>query len=208
MEGGVGADMMGEIPVKPARGGDGAGSRVVFMYSGSLMEIKGVPLLLDAFSQLRSEAVELWLTGAGPLEERVREASRRDSRIRFFGSVPYSELLALYQHADVLINPHSTTHESVRYLFPSKLLEYLGTGRPVISTCSTPDIRDEYGDVLYILDEESPAALAAAMARLSAMDPSTRQAMGARGRAFVATRKSWKRQAARVAHFIASIVDT
>ncbi len=199
--------MMAEIPETSAPR-DGAGSRLVFMYSGSLLEIKGVPLLLDAFSQLGSDAVELWLTGAGPLEERVREASRRDSRIRFFGSVTYSELLALYRQADVLINPHSTTHESVRYLFPSKLLEYLGTGRPVISTCSTPDIRDEYGDVLYLLDEESPAALATAMARLSAMDPATRQAMGARGRAFVATRKSWKRQAARVAHFIASIVDT
>jgi glycosyltransferase involved in cell wall biosynthesis len=175
---------------------------VVLMYSGGLSELKGIPLLLDAFRLLPDQRFRLWITGTGPLSELVAASAARDPRITFWGFVEYGRVLELYQQATLLINPHSTRHASARYLFPSKLVEFLATGTPVISTCSTPEVLEEYGDVLYPLPEDSPERLAELITAVSALPPTDRDDMGARARRLVQDRKSWPVQGARVARFI------
>jgi glycosyltransferase involved in cell wall biosynthesis len=107
---------------------------------------------------------------------------------------------------DVLVNPHSTRHVTARYLFPSKLLEYMAMGRPVITTCNTPEVREEYGDVAFVMAGEDPAELAALFERVGAMTPAERGEHGARCRARVAERKTWPRQGRRMLDFITGIV--
>jgi glycosyltransferase involved in cell wall biosynthesis len=190
----------------PARVGaaDGAGRAEPFilMYSGGLAELKGVPLLLSAFARLQGEHFRLWIAGNGPLRPEVEDAARRDPRIEYLGVVPNDRVLELYEQVTVLVNPHSTTHLSARYLFPSKLIEYLATGRPVISTCSTPEVREEYGCVTFLLQEEDPAELAGLIQRLAAMPRPELAAVGERGREFVLRHKTWDVQGRRIATFM------
>ncbi|HEX6911445.1 MAG TPA: glycosyltransferase, partial [Longimicrobium sp.] len=167
---------------------------------------KGVPLLLAGFERARGEHLRLWIAGGGPLQARVEAAALRDPRIRFLGALPHAEVLRAYEDVDVLVNPHSTRHVTARYLFPSKLLEYLAMGRPVVTTCSTPEVREEYGDVAYVMAEEDPAELAGLLERLGAMTPAERRARGALCRARVAEHKTWPRQGRRMLDFIAGIV--
>ena len=134
------------------------------------------------------------------------DEAARDPRIRFWGSLPHAEVTRVYADVDVFVNPHSTRHESARYLFPSKLLEYLAFGRPVITTCSTPEVAEEYGGVAYVMEREDPAELAALLERVGAMAPSERRARGEMCRALVAERKTWTRQGRRMLDFIGGIV--
>lgn len=205
MEGGVPEEAVAG-PLPAARHGEEAGAPVVFMYSGTLTDLKGIPLLLDGFARARGEHLRLWIAGGGPLQPQVEAAAARDPRIRCFGSLPHAGVMRAYEDVDVLVNPHSTRHVTARYLFPSKLLEYLAMGRPVITTCSTPEVREEYGDVAYVMDEEDAAELAALFERIGGMTPGDRRARGALGRARVAERKTWPRQGRRMLDFIGGIV--
>jgi glycosyltransferase involved in cell wall biosynthesis len=204
MEGGVPEEAVaGPLPASKEKE---PGAPVVFMYSGTLTDLKGIPLLLAGFERARGQHLRLWIAGGGPLRAQVEAAAARDPRIRFFGSLPHAEVLRAYEDVDVLVNPHSTRHVTARYLFPSKLLEYLAMGRPVITTCSTPEVREEYGDVAYVMDKEDPAELAALFERIGGMTPGDRRERGALGRARVAERKTWPRQGRRMLDFIAGIV--
>lgn len=206
--------MEGGVPDDPARGegrlipDEGTGMPVdeqrplTVMYAGGLSELKGTPGLLGAMRHLPGEGIRLWITGDGPLRAAVEDAARRDHRIVYRGYCSYPEVLALMQRASVLINPHATRLRSARYVFPSKLLEYLATGRPVITTASTPEVREEYGDVCIVADDDSPTALAAAVESLAALPIPAREELGRRGRAHVLERKSWTVQGARIARFV------
>lgn len=177
------------------------------MYAGGLNELKGVPLLLEAFALLPGPGYRLWVTGAGPLRGTVEQAAALDARIDYRGFPPYAEVLAMYGQADLLVNPHSARHASARYVFPSKLLEYLATGTPVVSTVSTPEVLREYGGVIVPVFDDSAAELADAIARTAALGHAERAALGARARAFVLERKGWGVQGGRVAEFIRAVAE-
>ena len=70
--------------------------------------------------------------------------------VRYLGFVEREELLRTMQRGLVLVNPRPPSLPEHRYNFPSKILEYLATGRPVISTTSA-DIAEEYGKYLLLL---------------------------------------------------------
>lgn len=173
----------------------------VVMYSGGLSDLKGIPLLLAAFALLKDKEYALWITGRGPLESLVRDAAVRDPRVVYFGFPDQKDLLCLYSTADALVNPHSGTHESAKYLFPSKLIEYLATGVPVVTTCSTPEVAEIYGHVALLVRGDDAADLAAQIRQLSAATLSERSALGDKARSFVLAEKTWASQAKRIADF-------
>jgi glycosyltransferase involved in cell wall biosynthesis len=200
MEGAVSEDARAQ-PFEELQLRDG---KVTFMYAGSLSATKGTALLLDAFRLLEGDRYRLWITGEGPMRGAVEEAAAADPRIRYWGFVPYGEAMRLYRQATIFVNPHASTVRSARYQFPSKILEYLAVGRPVISSV-TPEIESEYGDIVILVQEESAEALAEAMQRAAAMPEVELAALGRKGRDFVLREKTWERQSARIAQFIREI---
>jgi glycosyltransferase involved in cell wall biosynthesis len=139
--------------------------------------------------------------GRGELEPVVRHAAATDTRIRYLGNLSRPDLLATYTAADVLVNPHSTVLLTARYVFPSKLLEYLASGRSVITT-ATPEIAANYGDLCTVLDREEPQALADAIMRVAAMPAADRLARAAGARVAVIERCAWARQERRLVQFL------
>jgi glycosyltransferase involved in cell wall biosynthesis len=123
------------------------------------------------------------------------------TRLRYLGKLSRPDLLATYNAADVLVNPHSTVLLTARYVFPSKLLEYLASGRPVITT-ATPEIAADYGDLCTVLDREEPQALADAIMRVAAMPAVDRLARAAEARVAVIERCAWSRQGQRLVRFL------
>lgn len=180
----------------------------ILMYAGGLSELKGIPLLLDAFSRVREGTYELWITGTGPLQSAVEEAAARDSRIKYWGFQSRPALLALYAQADVLVNPHSTRSASARYLFPSKLIEYIATGTPVITTCSTAEVGEQYGQFVFLAADDSADTLATAMSDAMRLPRAELAAKGAAGRAFVLANKTWAAQGQRIAAFISGLIQS
>lgn len=179
----------------------------IICFSGSLTDINGVNLLLDAFKLLPDPCYRLWIFGRGPLEPLVTSAAMLDERITYWGFVPqYIEVMRRMRSATVLINLRRGTDAINRYTFPSKLREYMLTGRPIITTI-TPSVPREYHDYVYVLRDETPPGLATAIQEACSLPSETLDDFGAKAQDFVVRNKNWSVQGQRVFEFLKGICN-
>jgi glycosyltransferase involved in cell wall biosynthesis len=172
-------------------------------FAGALVDAAGVNLLLDAIPHVADPTLEFWFSGRGPLEERLKQQAVADHRIRFFGFVSEEQYSSLLQKAAVLVNPRPSRLLESRYNFPSKLMEYLAAGRPIIST-ATSDVAEHYGTVVVVLNDETPEALAQCIEQTVTTPADERAAQGARSRATVEG-VTWRAEAEKILAFIESL---
>jgi glycosyltransferase involved in cell wall biosynthesis len=137
-----------------------------FLYSGSLDTTRGVDLILSAVVLLPSRGWQLDITGAGELQEQVRErASRSGNRITFHSTLspdPYNRVL---RECDVGLNCQRASNPISEVTFPSKIFTYLTAGLVVLSSRAS-GVPAVCGDACFYYDEETPTSLAQAMQRL------------------------------------------
>jgi alpha-maltose-1-phosphate synthase len=100
-----------------------------FLFLGSLIAAKGVPLLLQAWRSLANRSAELWL--AGTVSKRHARLIPSLPGLRVVGKVPHRELAGLLRKCDVLVLP------SYFEGFGLVLLEALAAGLAVIATEAT-----------------------------------------------------------------------
>lgn len=175
--------------------------------AGRLDEANGIKEILGAFSLLEGDRYRLHIAGTGPLENTVREAAGRDHRIRYHGFIPFEEVLSLYATADVLVNMRLTQRLNTRYFFPSKTMEYMASGVPVITTCPG-NMAEEYGAFTYLLHEETPEALADMILSVDTLPVEQRNAKGLAARQYIVTNKTWDAQAGKIVRFLEGIIGT
>lgn len=79
----------------------------VLIFSGRLVPIKKVDMLIDAFHALQREKenLHLLIAGYGPEEARLKRLARGNARIRFLGHCDVNEIPRLYGISDVLVLP-------------------------------------------------------------------------------------------------------
>jgi glycosyltransferase involved in cell wall biosynthesis len=121
-----------------------------------------------------------------------------------FGVVDEAKLRVLSEAAWAFVNPRPPSIAENAHNFPSKVLEYLSYGKPVVSTW-TPGLAPEYREVLMVVDGESPDALAARLADALALEPGALGEHRERVRAFLAANKLWTVQAERLRAWLAGL---
>lgn len=85
---------------------------------------------------------------AGPVDEQwVPHNFRSLPNVHFIGRVPYTDMPAVLKGFDVAMIPFKKDEVS-RTIFPLKLFEYLGTGKPVVATDFNPDLQEFTGDTI------------------------------------------------------------
>lgn len=187
---------------------DGKGHDICrILYAGALTEANGIPFLLTSFKMIDDDReYVLEVLGRGPLTEEVNRAATSDKRIRAYDFLDRKTYLDKLHEATVLVNPRLPSFPETRYSFPSKLLEYLASGTPVISTVTT-DVVSDYKDMMISLEEEDPLAFARLIRETCVSDPEYLFNIGQRAREFVLKNKTWGVQAARVLEFMNKLVD-
>jgi glycosyltransferase involved in cell wall biosynthesis len=175
------------------------------VYAGQLSVLNGVTLLLDALKQINLKNLKVSILGGGEYAERVKEAVEQDDRITYHGLLPHEEVLALYEQADLLVNLRRTNYQTHRYVFPSKVVECLATGRPLLSTC-TGHVEKEFRDLVFMLRSETPEGLAEAIKELASMPKSEREEVGKRARDHVRENKTWEGHARRLEKYLNEFV--
>lgn len=171
------------------------------VFAGQLSELNGVNLLLDAMRLIEDPNLRVTILGGGEWAHEVRRAVAKDARIRYRGRVSHDEVLEVYGEADLLLNLRRTHYRTHRYVFPSKVVECLATGRPLLTT-STGHVESEFGEFVFKLEVETPEALAAALTNLAAMDPELRLAPARRAREYVLAHKTWEAQCRKLENYL------
>lgn len=203
VEGGISEDLLRERLADRQK----PGHRFVIGVAGSLTKANGILEILDAFQLLEGDKWQLRIAGTGPLNANVEGAVTRDQRIEWLGSIPFASVLDLYAEADVLINMRLTKKIKSDFFFPSKMMEYLASGTPVITTC-TGHAEEEYGSFVFLLRDESPSGLATVVREVASKSPDELRAYGARAREYMCANKSWRVQGRRIAEYIRWVANT
>lgn len=166
--------------------GNHTGCRPYFMYAGALIGSNGVQALIDGFCATDIDA-DLLLCGRGELEEYIKIRARQDERVKYGGFLDRKELAVLQRNAIALVLARDPSDAYTRYSFPSKLIEYMSSGAPVLTT-NLPGISAEYLPYLNIIDSADPSVIAAALKSFMAQPASVVKSRAEAGRAFVLDR--------------------
>lgn len=124
----------------------------VCVYAGGLYEKYGVKALIEAFRKISINNAELHLYGTGDLENYINDL--KDEKIKYYGVIENDEIVKEEIKSTLLINPRFTKEEYTKYSFPSKNMEYMVSGTPVLTT-NLPGMPKEYLQYVYLFDEET-----------------------------------------------------
>ena len=178
------------------------------VYTGSLNICYGIGRLVDAMAYIEHQDVKLHLYGAGDAIEKIKNAVKKDCRIVYEGKVSKNKAMESLYQADVLINPrNSQDGEFVQYSFPSKNIDYLGTGIPSI-LCKLPGMPQEYKPYFVDAGMGSPLELAQAIISVYNMSKDARFEFGEKAREFISDRMDIQQQGARIVKIFESILST
>ena len=127
--------------------------KIVVGYFGSLNAEKGAGKVL-ALAEYADPTLEIHVCGTGPLSGAFEAAARRSSTLSFHGVLPDDQLFERIAACDVLLNLHSPIEKMSGGVFPFKVIEYVASGRLVLST-SLPDIGiSEITDALHVVGDD------------------------------------------------------
>lgn len=176
-----------------------SGDTIVYGFIGSFGRWHGVPVLVEAFAQLREMQLglpmHLLLIGDGPeraqVEARIAALGLGD-HVTLTGLVAQAEAPAVLAASDVLIVPTVRNPDGSAFFgSPTKLFEYMALGRCIIAS----DI-DQVGEVLLdgvtalLVPPGDRSALAKVMAR-AALAPDLRLDLGTAARADALRKHKW-----------------
>ena len=168
--------------------------RVVLLYVGRFVPLKNLPMLIDAFAQVRRARPEaaLVMVGEGALEGQIREQVTRlglDADVTFLGHQPQSRLPGLYAASDVVLL------SSIFDNSPNCILEANACERPVVATRvgGVPRYVTE-GENGLLADTNDADGFARAIIELLSAPERARE-MGRAGRTRILERHSWRKSA-------------
>lgn len=167
------------------------------IYAGGLFERYGIKTLIEAFRQVEGKNLRLSLYGKGPMVEDMPKYEQADSRIRYLGLRPNEEIVKEELKATLLVNPRPTHEEFTRFSFPSKNMEYMVSGTPLLTTV-LPGMPKEYYPYVFMCKEESVQGFASALREILSMNDDELSKRGAQAKEFVLQNKNNIAQAGRI----------
>ena len=162
--------------------------RVVF-YAGGVSRQYGLANLVEGFLAAAPENARLHIYGPGDYVKELEQIAKEDQRVFYGGMLLNSEIVTKEQEATLLVNPRPTGEEYVKYSFPSKTMEYMASGTPVL-TMVLPGMPREYHPYVYLLEEETSEGIAKKLAEVLANSDEALFRKGCEARRFVLEEKN------------------
>lgn len=169
------------------------------LYAGGIKREYGVIDLVSAFSQIDDPEWELVIYGDGTDMESVCEYAKKDVRIKIMGSAPNAVVMKHQREAALLINPRKN-QEMAKYSFPSKTLEYMLSGTPMLGY-KLAGIPEEYYDNMFVI-QDSENGMEEALRKAMDLPETERIKMGEKAKHFVVKEKNPEKQCKKILELI------
>ncbi len=173
----------------------------VCLYAGILDERYGVADLVRGFLLAELPNARLDLYGEGSYKEEILRLEKLHPQICYQGVKSNKEIVMEEKKASLLINPRPSKEQFVKYSFPSKNLEYMVSGTPILTT-ALPGMPEEYKQYSYIIEEESDKGIAKMLQLIASKTSLERDSFGKQAKDFVKAYKSGDAQAKKVEDFV------
>ena len=162
--------------------------RVCF-YAGGVSKQYGLSNLVEGFRKADLPNAQLHIYGPGDYVKELQQIAAEDSRVFYGGMLLNTEIVEKEQEATLLVNPRPTGDEYVKYSFPSKTMEYMASGTPVLTTV-LPGMPKEYHPYVYLLEDETADGIAEKLRQVLAASEEELFQKGTEARTFVLEQKN------------------
>lgn len=162
--------------------------RKTIVYGGNLSRLYGILNLVKGFMQTDLDA-ELHLYGAGGDVAFIQECAKQDPRIKFFGRVDRKTLLIALKKAHLLVVNKPTADDYSNYSFSSKILEYMASGTPLLTT-KVGGMPEEYWKYCYFIIDETCNGIAQAITSVMEKTAEELHNNGVKARGFAIEQKN------------------
>ena len=132
---------------------------------------------------------QLHIYGPGDYVKELQQIAAEDSRVFYGGMLLNTEIVDKEQEATLLVNPRPTHEEFVKYSFPSKTMEYMASGTPVLTTV-LPGMPREYHPYVYLMWEETPEGAAKMLTQVLSQSDEDLFRKGMEARSFILDKKN------------------
>ncbi len=173
----------------------------ICLYAGSLMKIYGIGDLVEGFIKANVPNTELHIYGSGNFEDELKRLGEHYDNVKYMGVAPNAEIVKAELAATLLVNPRPTNEEYTKYSFPSKNMEYMASGTPVLTT-KLPGMPADHLPHVYLIEEETADGIAAVLGDLLTRDTAELHEKGKAAKAFILKEKNNVSQAKKLLQLI------
>ena len=173
----------------------------VCFYAGTLRKVYGIEYLVRGFIKANIPDSELHIYGDGDFREELKKLAEEYSSVKYMGIAPNSVIVENELKSTLLVNPRPTDADYTKYSFPSKNMEYMASGTPVLTT-RLPGMPAEYNDYVYLIEDESTEGVCAALESVMKLSREELHEKGGSAKAFVMENKNNCIQAGKVLEMI------
>lgn len=167
---------IGEILVKP-----GIKEKFTVVFAGGVNKPNGIDLFLEAIKLVPEQNINFVILGNGDLVKVVEQSSINDKRILYGGVKHGRDLIKTLLSGDLLINPRPIHEEFSRTSFPSKLIEYMATGIPTLTT-KLESIPKEIEECFFYIEDVTPSSIASSISKIYSLNSHERGSVGERAK--------------------------
>lgn len=168
---------------------EGKADKKICLYAGSLKRIYGIENLVRGFVQANVLDAELHIYGDGDFVGELKEIVTKCENVKYLGVAPNSQIVQAELAATLLVNPRPTNEDYTKYSFPSKNMEYMASGTPVLTT-KLPGMPKEYYPHVYLLEDETADGVAKALREILSKPVEELAKKGAEAKQFVLQKKN------------------
>lgn len=173
----------------------------ICLYAGSLKRVYGIENLVKGFISANVPNTELHIYGNGDYVEELKQLSERYETVKYFGVAPNKEIVEAELRATLLVNPRPTNEEYTKYSFPSKNMEYMASGTPVLTT-KLPGMPADHIPYVYLIEDETSVGIASVLTEVLSKTPEELWEKGNSAKEFILKEKNNIKQAQRLLRLI------
>lgn len=174
------------------------------LYAGKLSSQFGIDKLIAAFLEAKTENCELLIYGDGDYVHEVEKISVANKNVIYGGVVPHEVILRKEQEADLLVDPRPSDSLVSKMAFPSKIIEYMASGTPVLTT-ALPCFDKVYEKYQYRFFSEDIPSMADKIREIMSLDKEELKRFGKQAREFILREKTIEKQCEKIFLFIESL---
>lgn len=159
------------------------------IYAGGIHEKYGLKMLAEGFIEANVKDAKLVYYGSGPYVEEYKTLCAKNPNLEYRGVATNDVVMTEELKATLLVNPRFTTEELTKYSFPSKNMEYMASGTPLLTT-KLPGMPEEYNKYVFLFKEETVEGYADAIRLALAHSEAELNVIGCKARQFVLQNKN------------------
>lgn len=176
-------------------------SKNIVLYAGGINKEYGVENLVLGFIKANIKNTELHLYGLGPYAQELIDVIDKYDNIKYFGLIHPEEIKHKNSEATLLVNPRPSKNDFTKFSCPSKTLEYMMSGVPLLMT-RLQGIPKEYYDYVYTIEDESIDGISKSLIDILSIPIDERMKKANEARKFILSNKTEKVQVSKLLSFI------